>query len=217
MMEYEQYNEFWNFIRLLHENDLLKHVILVGSWAEYLYAQSGLLKGFETNLRTLDIDFLIKNMRRPSKSTNLAAMIKDAGYTIEHDVLENTTKVYTPGLMEIEFLIAQKGSGENRVIQSNLGVNAQALRHMSVLLENVDTIEILGLTISVPSPEAYVAQKIAINKQRNDKAEKDRLSILSLYSYMNRDKFNKICNNMTKKEAKIINDFLLENELKVLF
>lgn len=213
-MEYEQYNEFWNFIRLLHENDLLEHVIVVGSWAEYLYAQSGLLKGFEVNLRTLDIDFMIKNMRRPSKPQNFAAIIKDAGYTIEHDVLENTTKVYTPGLMEIEFLIAQKGSGESRVIRSNFGVNAQALRHMSVLSENVDNIEIFGLTISVPSPEAYVAQKIVINKERKDKAEKDRLSIRSLYSYMKRDKFNEICSSMTEKEAKIINDFLLENDLQ---
>lgn len=212
-MENEQYKEFWNFIKLLHENDLLEHVIVVGSWAEYLYAQSGILKGFEANLRTLDIDFLIKNMRRPSKPKNFAAILKDAGYTIENDVLEETTKVYTPGLMEIEFLIGQKGSGASRVIQSNFGVNAQALRHMSVLSENVENIEIFGFTITVPSPEAYVAHKIVINKERNNKTEKDRLAIRGIYSYMNKDKFKEICSNMTKKEGKVIIDFLTENEL----
>ena len=213
MMENEQYKEFWNFIKLLHENDLLEYVIVVGSWAEYLFAQSGLLKGFESNLRTLDVDFLIKNMRRPSKPKNFAAMVKAASYTIEYDVLEETTKVYTPGLMEIEFLIGQKGSGERRVIKTNFGVNAQALRHMSVISENVENVEMFGYTITVPCPEAYVAHKIVINKERSNKAEKDRLSILSIFPYMSKTKFKEICSNLTKKEGIAISNFLAENEL----
>ena len=32
-----QQKEFLDFITLLDENGLLPHVVLVGSWAEYLY------------------------------------------------------------------------------------------------------------------------------------------------------------------------------------
>ena len=60
-----QYKDFWAFIKLLNDNQLLDHIILIGSWAEYVYAQSGILQGYSANLRTLDIDFLIKNMRIP--------------------------------------------------------------------------------------------------------------------------------------------------------
>ena len=42
-MEIRQYKEFWDLINFLHENELLEFIILIGSWAEYIYAQSGLL------------------------------------------------------------------------------------------------------------------------------------------------------------------------------
>jgi hypothetical protein len=109
MTEGRQCKDFWRFISLLHENNLLQHMVVIGSWAEYLYAQSGILPGFTANLRTLDIDFLIKNMRRPFKSVNIASLAKEAGYTIDCDVMEGTTKIYTPDLMEIEFIIEQIG------------------------------------------------------------------------------------------------------------
>lgn len=38
--------------------------------------------------------------------------------------------------LEIEFLIEQMGSGIESVIRTNLGVNAQALRHMGILFLN---------------------------------------------------------------------------------
>ena len=46
-MENAQYKDFWSFLRLLADNDLLKHVVVIGSWAEYLYAQAGVLPDFE--------------------------------------------------------------------------------------------------------------------------------------------------------------------------
>ena len=100
-MDNMNYQSFWKFIKLLHDNDLLHHVELIGSWCEYLYAQSGALKGFDANIRTLDIDFLVKNMRRPAKKVSLSAIASQSGYTIDKDVLTGTTKIYTPDLMEI--------------------------------------------------------------------------------------------------------------------
>lgn len=208
MIEGTQYKDFWRFINLLHENDLLQHMVVIGSWAEYLYAQSGILPGFTANLRTLDIDFLIKNMRRPVKSVNITSLAKEAGYTIDHDVMEGTTKIYTQDLMEIEFIIEQKGKGDNPVIKTNLGVNAQALRHLSSLTNNSILIELFGFSITVPSPEAYVIHKIVINKDRGIKSEKDIQAIISLLPFIDKEKFKEIFDHLTKKEQQEINNFM---------
>lgn len=210
-MDNSQYKDFWKFIGLLNDNHLLQYIVVVGSWAEYLYAQSGILPGFSANLRTLDVDFLIKNMRRPDKPVSIVSLAKEAGYVIDSDTLEGTTKIYTPDLMEIEFIIEQKGSGLNSIIKTNLGVKAQALRHLSPLIHNPVMIEIFGISITVPSPEAYAIHKIIINKERGIKAEKDKQASLGLMPYLNRDKFYKIYNSLSKTERLKVNDFLATN------
>lgn len=42
-MDELRYKDFWKFIKLLSDNGLLGHVIVIGSWAEYVYAQGGVL------------------------------------------------------------------------------------------------------------------------------------------------------------------------------
>ena len=59
-----QQKEFLDFITLLDENGLLPHVVLVGSWAEYLYQHGNVLDGFISAAKTLDIDFLIRKGKR---------------------------------------------------------------------------------------------------------------------------------------------------------
>lgn len=213
MMKSSQYEGFWKFIKLLDDNDLLEHIVLIGSWAEYLYAQSCILPGFNANLQTLDIDFLIKNMRQPAKPKNIATLAKESGYTIDYDVIMGTTKIYTPDLLEIEFLISQYGSGEKQVIETNLGVNAQALRHLSSLKDFTINLSLFDFQITVPVPEAYIAQKIVINNEREKKAEKDRRAILTMMPYLNEDRFQEIRKSMTKKENQKIENFLKQYNL----
>ena len=206
-MEGMNYQAFWKFIKLLHDNDLLQYVEVVGSWCEYLYAQSGYLPGFTASLRTLDVDFLIKNMRRPGKRVKLATIAADNGYTIDHDYLTGTTKIYTPDLMEIEFLIEQKGAGVDPVIETNLGVAAQALHHMHVLKEFSVDLNVFSMDITVPVPEAYVIHKIIINDQRGKKSEKDRQAIERLMPYLNKEKLEEITASLSKTERKAVDRY----------
>ena len=187
-MEGMNYQAFWRFIRLLHDNGLLQYVEVVGSWCEYLYAQSEYLPGFTASLRTLDVDFLIKNLRRPVKKANLSTIAPNNGYTIDHDYLTGTTKIYTPDLMEIEFLIEQKGSGVDPVLETNMGVMAQALHHVHILKEFSIDLNLFGMNVTVPVPEAYVVHKIIINEQRGKKSEKDRQSIERLMPYLDKER-----------------------------
>ena len=207
MMEGMNYQAFWKFIMLLHDNDLLQYVEVVGSWCEYLYAQSGYLPGFTASLRTLDVDFLIKNLRRPIKKTNLSTVAANNGYTIDRDYLTGATKIYTPDLMEIEFLIEQKGAGAEPVLETNMGVAAQTLHHMHVLKEFSIDLNIFGMDITVPAPEAYVIHKIIINEKRGKKSEKDRQSIEHLMPHLNKDKFEEIVGHLTKSEKKTVEKY----------
>ena len=67
-----QQKEFLRFIKLLSDNDVLKDVVLIGSWAEFLYKEAGILSSeYIPNIKTMDIDFLLKNLRKPTPPKNL--------------------------------------------------------------------------------------------------------------------------------------------------
>ncbi len=106
-----QQTEFIRFIKLLNDNDVLKDVIVIGSWAEFLYKECRLLPGFEANIKTLDIDFLLKNLRKPNPPKNVAALAKESGYIVQQDIMDGTTKILDKEGLEIEFLINKIGAG----------------------------------------------------------------------------------------------------------
>ena len=197
------YQAFWKFIKLLHDNNLLEHVIVIGSWCEYIYAQGGVLPDYSAMVRTLDIDFLVKNMRKPTQKVNLSTIAQNNGYTVDYDVMNETTKIYTPDLMEIEFLIEQKGSGVDPVIKTNLGVNAQALHHIGMLKQHTITVKLFDMNITVPTPEAYAVHKVVINESRGKKSEKDMDAVQNILPYLDREKLALVIEGLTKKERKI--------------
>ena len=197
------YQAFWKFIKLLHDNNLLEHVIVIGSWCEYIYAQGGVLHDYSAMVRTLDIDFLVKNMRKPTQKVNLSTIAQNNGYTVDYDVMNETTKIYTPDLMEIEFLIEQKGSGVDPVIKTNLGVNAQALHHIGMLKQHTITVKLFDMNITVPTPEAYAVHKVVINESRGKKSEKDMDAVQNILPYLDREKLALVIEGLTKKERKI--------------
>lgn len=205
----EQQKEVLELLKLLHDNDILSHVVLIGSWAEYIYAQAGVLPGYTMTLRTIDIDFLIKNQRRPIEPIRLPALAKGEGYSVAYDILMGTTKIFTPAGLEVEFLIPQKGSGANRVLETNLGVNAQALRHLGAIVDNSLTVNFLGMELQVPCPEIYVLTKIIINSdRRSEKQRKDLNSIIKLLPYIDFQKLDSLYASSTKSEKNKVQEFL---------
>lgn len=210
-----QRTEFLRFVKMLSDNDCLNHVILIGSWAEYIYKETSMMPGFEPNIKTLDVDFLIKNMRKPLPPKNISVLAKEEGYLVDKDILNGTTKIFDRTGLEIEFLINKTGAGLENSIDTNLGVTAQSLRHLHVLLENTTAVKYLGMTITVPIPEAYVLHKIIINNQRGRKQEKDKHAVLNLWKHINPTIFNELYGGMKKKEQHAVEHFLLENNLTV--
>ena len=208
----EQQKEVLRLLKVLNDNDVLDHVVLVGSWAEYVYAMGGILPGFTVNLRTLDVDFLVKNLRRPTAPIDVAALAKEEGYSIAHDTLSGTTKLVSPGGLDIEFLIPKKGSGSEQALQTNLGVVAQSLWHMTAVVNNAITANVLGMKVQVPCPEIYVLTKMIINDVRKpEKQLKDARSVQKLLPYLDYDKMDNLFASSTKKEQARIRGFIEKN------
>lgn len=196
-----QKREFFEFLYILKDLNVLPHVMICGSWAEYLYEEGNVLENFISSLKTKDIDFLIKNINRPADPVNLSSYVAENGYITDVDPLLGTTKFYSPSRLEIEFLALQKGSGINSVLPTSIGVKAQALRHMDILLRHSMTVNIYDLNIQIPIPEAYIIHKMIINNKRKpNKQEKDMNSVIRLLPFINYQKFNDVYWDCTKKE-----------------
>jgi len=203
-----QVRDFLKTIKLLHDNDCISHIIIVGSWAEYLYIETGVLPSYSANIRTLDLDLLVKNLRAPRKGVNLPELAKAAGYWVESERMTGITKLLLPGSLEVDFLLSKKGAGKEAALKTNLGVTAQTLRAMELLLENTIKIDYYGMVLEVPSPEAYVLHKMIINKERKDKSEKDRMSINEMYNHLDSTRFESLIQTISKKNQNEVRGYI---------
>lgn len=63
----EQQQAFLKVLDLVEEAGCIDHVILVGSWAEFTYREAEVLPGFCPNIKTMDVDFLVRNYGDPAR------------------------------------------------------------------------------------------------------------------------------------------------------
>ena len=211
---------FWETIRILDKNKILEYVILVGSWAEYIYEISGHLEEFEANLKTRDIDFLIRNINKPRKKISIIEVLEKEGFDTSVDYISGVYKFFREKDLEIEFLVREMGKGQSDAYDvPSFGIRAEGLRHMGILIENNITLEIKNIKITVPTPQAYLLQKIIINKKRKSKKEKDYLSIENLWENIvskesKSGKLKDLLSKLSRKQKKIVDEFLDDNFLR---
>ena len=111
-----QETKLLKLLKSFDDNVCSDHLILIGSWAEYLYCAAGILPDYEAVIRTLDIDFLVKNLRRPVPSINIVSLAKEEGFYVEADCLTGVTRLLSPDGLEVEFLIEQPANKKSRLI-----------------------------------------------------------------------------------------------------
>jgi len=211
---------FWETINVLGKNRVLEHIVLIGSWAEYIYEESGYLRNFEANLKTRDIDFLIKNINKPREGINIIEILEKEGFETSIDYISGIFKFFKGKDLEIEFIVREIGKGQAEPYDvPSFGIKAEGLRHIDLLLRNITIIKIKNIMITVPTPQAYLLQKIIINNQRKNKTDKDYLGIENLLeniksSDLESRKLKDLYAKMSKKQKKIINRFLNDNLLE---
>ncbi len=212
-MNREQEQAFWDTIKVLDELDVLSHVMLIGSWAEYLFPQLFETE-FEPNIRTRDIDFFYRNLKLPNKPVRFVEAMKKNGFVYDVDCLSEVAKFYKEDLLEIEFLTKVIGSGSQTayLIQS-LGIKAEGLRVINILDDFAATVTKNGYTIIVPIPSAYIVQKLLANPDRvpTHKKEKDIASVINLLDHIkvsdkHRNELKRVISSLTTKQKKVLDE-----------
>ena len=164
---------FWNTIDKFAQLDLLKHIVIIGSWAEYLYHKAGILPGFSPNLRTMDMDAVLNNIRRPVPNVNISEEMKKLGYQITVRTIDGLVKFTHPDQLELEIMVLEKGRGQSAPYDvTTLGIKATGLR-LSLLTENTLCLNLSSSEILVPTPQAYILHKLEIDRGNAAKEQKD--------------------------------------------
>jgi len=214
----EQEKEFWNIIEAFEIEGLLSYVMLIGSWAEYIF-QSHIESGFTANLRTTDVDFLYKNLKRPTgKKFEIVKALESKGFACTQNRNSGVAKFVKEDILDIEFLIRVLGKGDpqHQKIPS-LGIVGIGLRDVNMLERYPLDIEVRDFTLIIPEPEIYVLHKTLISTKRlkPEKREKDLESVRGLLPHINKERMKAMFDKLEKKQKKAIEENDKQNFLKL--
>ncbi len=159
----------------------LSQIVIGGGWVPHLYNRYLQNDSKMEPLFTRDIDLLVqKNLPVIGKKTVDHLLTETGMITIFKSRSTPPLILYQGNIggheVEVEFLTHQEGSNPAAVIEVQQGLHAEALRYLSVLLENTITLEIneLGsqLIVKVPTPAAYIFNKGLTFTRRKEKIKK---------------------------------------------
>lgn len=189
------YRIFDAVIKRLHTEGVLNGMVLIGGWCLYLYRILYKNPPEIIALRTSDIDLLVPRKIRLSKKCDLTTVLKELGFEILYD-LEGHIK-FTREDFDVEFLTPEIGAGSDKPYEfKQLNLNAQQLRYLTILQDNVITMNYQGSPVKIPNVQSFIIHKmLVINKRKPDKRNKDIETIKALTDFI-----------LTKPE--LLNDFM---------
>lgn len=198
-------------LKRLQQLGILDKVVLIGSWAAFLYRNYFPGSDYGFTPRTTDIDFLVPLPCKVKKPIDLAEELKDLNYIVQFSGQKGYIKLGHPEL-SLEFLVPEFGRGSDKPYPlNNLGINAQPLRYVNLLLQDVIDITYYGINIKVPHPTVFVLQKLLVlsRRKKEDKKLKDIDIIKAVLSEINlsindRDYLKKVFNSLSNSWKKKI-------------
>jgi hypothetical protein len=181
-VEKNQYELCVKVLKRLEKAGVLKDVILIGSWCIPFYKEYFAGIKYISAIKTRDVDFLIPNPHGIKVNVNIPELLKDLGFIIGYRGAKGYIKLEHPDLV-VEFLSPEKGRGTDRPIPvPKLGVNAVALRFLSLLIDNVIKVKVEDFEVLLPHPANFALHKLIIFQRRfkEEKAIKDRNSAIEI-------------------------------------
>jgi len=162
--------------------DYLSEIVVGGGWAPFLYDRYLFKNRHSEPVFTRDIDFMVKPKIPIIGQKTVDRLLVEAGLMAKFKSRENPPVIHYEGTIEgsdveIEFLTNQTGSKSDAVLKVQDGLHAEALRYVSLLVENIlvltiDDTDLMNapspLTVKVPTPAAYIFQKGLIFKRRRN-------------------------------------------------
>jgi len=166
--------------------EYLPVIVIGGGWAPFIYHRYLLGNKSHEPIRTRDIDFLVPATVPVIGQKTVDQVLVEAGFESVFKSRDIPPVIHYEGNIdnldvEIEFLADQTGSNTEIVLEVQKGLHAEALRFISIVIENVtevtiDDAVIAGqsspLIIKVPTPAAYIFHKGLIFRRRRDSEKK---------------------------------------------
>ena len=146
----EQQAAFWDTVSVFHNEGLLPFVMLIGSWAEYIY-QYHIESGFQANLKTRDVDFLYPNLNKPqNREIRIIKSLEEKGFIYMVDRLSGVGKFIKEDFLELEFITRVLGEGQPVNKIPSLNIRAEGLREVNMLAAYPLTVKCNSFIITVP-------------------------------------------------------------------
>lgn len=175
-MEKQQYKLCVEVLRRLEKAEVLKNLILVGSWCIPFYQEYFKTVKYSSSMRSRDIDFMVPGSIKVKAKVDLVELLKDLGFVVGFQGREGYIRLEQPDLA-IEFLVPERGRGSSKPFPlKDLSINAQPLRYLSLLTQRIINTEVEGVKISLPHPAVFAFHKLIVAQIRKnkDKEAKDK-------------------------------------------
>lgn len=203
----------------LEKAGVLGETVLVGSWCTLFYQDFFKSQSYRPIIKTRDLDILVPNPGKISITVDVADLMRDLGFTLDYRHPEGYIRLLHPELI-LEFLVpaGRHATEEKPVKIPSLGLNAQSLKFMDLLLSNLITTTRESISVLVPHPINFSLHKLLIMGRRVDqeKAMKDKDAAVILLDMLIRQGYaaeiQKIFSGLPKKWQKSIAGQLLTIE-----
>ena len=143
-MAKSQYEVCVGVLRRLRKEGVLEHVVLIGSWCVLFHEDFFRLDGYYPTIRTRDIDILVPVPPRIPVKVDLPSILREMDFVMELKGSRGFMQFLHPDLL-LEFLVPERARGSDRPYDlPALGVNAQPLRYLDLLLRDVVALKFEG-------------------------------------------------------------------------
>jgi hypothetical protein len=171
-VEKVQYNLCCELLRRLNSEGVLDHVVLIGSWCLLAYEDYFKNSRYRPGIRTRDIDLLVPVPQKFDHKVDLETLLKDLDFVTSFKGSDGYMQFVHRDLI-LEFIVPERGRGSDKPFAiPDLGINAQPLRFMDFLLDNVIRLRFAGQNISVPHPAHFALLKLIVSARRQKPVKK---------------------------------------------
>lgn len=171
-MEKKQYELFSSVLGLLHQSGALNDMVLIGSWCLPLYGLYFKPGTFVPSIRTRDIDLLIPAPGRESARVDIPKLLEPLGFMLTFKGRQGYHQLSHPDLI-VEFLVPEKGRPALKPVKLKAyGINAQALRYLSILAAYLIVVRYQGIDVKVPHPATFALHKLIIAGRRKEREKR---------------------------------------------
>jgi hypothetical protein len=162
--------------------EYLPEIVVGGGWAPFLYHRYLFRDSQREPIFTRDIDLMVRPKVPVIGHKTIDRVLSDAGLKTMFKSTGNPPLIHYEGQIdgvdvEIEFLTDLEGSETDLVKKVQPDLHAEALRYISLVVENVTLLTIEDIPqventdpmlVKVPTPAAYVFHKGLIYRRRRD-------------------------------------------------